>query len=354
MHRTTRSSSRKPESAGERVRHATLRDVAEAAQISVATVSRALTGHPYVSAEVMERVQAAATALGYQPNEGARNLRASRSMTLGILCYQLRQLPMIDFIDGFGAGAEKAGYVVLVANARGDSDQYQRMARRLFERRIDGLLVTSPGELGGSLTPYRESGVPVALTLWRAPEVSDVPLITTSELTAVRAAMARLRELGHRSLAYFGTPRTQLMQRPASLTQAAMEHDISCQLTFLAETTDAQTLARHLTQAMDTLTSATAIAFNHSLVGPMMAAVRLLGLRIPDDLSLFTFTDYQTTDMYLEPALAAIHTDVVEMGAQSAEIIIRWITSGASPPSITDLNLSSWVEIASIGPSPRR
>ncbi len=338
----------------ERTRHVTLRDVATAAGVSLSSASRALAGHQYVSGELAERVQSAAAELGYQPNEGARSLRTSRSMTLAVLCHQLRQLPVLDFIDGFGAGADAAGYAVLVANARGDDDQYRTLLRRLLERRIDGLVITGPGDLTGLLKPYQDSGVPVMLNLWRAPSESDIPLVTTSELGAVREAMTRLRELGHESIAYFGTPRTLYMQRPSCVTQAASENQLACHMAFVAESTTAEVMARHLAQVMEASTGATALAVNHSLMAPTMGAIRLLGLRVPEDLSLFLFTDYQPADAYLERPISAIHINVVEMGMTCANLLTTWIIQGTQPPNISDLTLSSWVETGSIGPRPQK
>lgn len=333
-------------------KRATLRDVAAMAGVSVASASRALDGHSYVSSEMKERVEQAARELDYHPDDRGRSLRTSRSMTLGLVCYQLRQLPMLDFIDGFGARANDAGYAVVVANARGDDNQYQTLLRRLFERRLDGVVVTSPGDLGDALRPYLESGIPVALTLWRSSNESQLPLITTSEMAAVRQAMARLLELGHRSVVYFGTQRSVRMQRPGYLTAAAAEHDMSSQMAFLPEGIDAELMAQHLSHAMESPTNATAVAVNQSLVGPLLGAVRLLRLRIPEDLSVFTFTDYEPTSAFLDPPLSSVHDDVAEMGRRSAELLTRWIDTGEAPPNTTTFDLSSWRETSSIGPAP--
>lgn len=337
-----------------RTPHPTLRQVADAAGTSLATASRALGGHPYVTDALRERVEEAARTLGYYPNEGARGLRTARTMTLGVLCYQLRQLPIVDFIDGFGAKASEAGYAVLVANARGDEGQYQMLAQRMMERRIDGLIVTSPGELSGSLQAYEDAGIPVAVTLWRGPREANIPLITTSELPAIRNAMTTLRERNHRSIAFYGTSRTVFMQRPAALSQASTELGLRCHMAFIDESTDADAMTWHIQQVLAPPVSATTICFNHSLVSPAMRAFRKLGLRIPDDVSVFVFNDYQDKDNLLEPPLSSIHTDVVTMGSRSADLIVNWIESGAAPAaSITDLDLTTWVDSGTIGLAPQ-
>jgi LacI family transcriptional regulator len=334
-----------------RGKHATLREVAAAAETSLATASRALAGHAYVGDAIRLRVQQAARELGYRPHEGARGLRTSRSMTLGVLCYQLRQLPIVDFIDGYGARAGQEGYAVLVANARGDDGEYQLLARRLLERRIDGLIVTSPGDLGGSLKPYQAAGVPVAVTLWRAPNEAEIPLITTSELAATRDAFFSLREFGHTSVAFFGTPRTAFMQRPSTLMQASLDTGLRCHMSFIEESTSAEDMVRQIEQVLMPPVSATAICFNHSHTSSVLRAIRLLGLKAPEDLSVFVFTDYSDRDGLLQPTLSAVHTDVVRMGVLSAEIMLSWIASEEPPAGVTDLDLTTWVATDSIGPA---
>jgi LacI family transcriptional regulator len=322
--------------------------------VSVTTASRALRGLPYVKAGVLEKIQAVAAELGYHANEGARSLRSSQTMTLGVVCYQLRQLPMIEFLDGFAAGAEEAGYAVFSANARASDEQAKSLIGRLFERRVDGLfvdgtLMASP-ELGASLKPYQDTGVPVLMGMSRGTLESDVPLVITSEFDAVRQAVARIVELKHRSLAYFGAPRTLLTPRPSYLTRAASEFGILCHMSFHPESTDADAMAHHITNALAAPTAATVLAVNHSLLSPFIKAIRMLRLRFPEDVSIFTFSDYQAVDTFIEPPLAAIHSDAVTMGIRAAGIITKWIESGEPPPHVTDVNLSSWVDSPSMGP----
>jgi DNA-binding LacI/PurR family transcriptional regulator len=326
----------------------TLREVAAAAEVSVSTASRALAGRPYVKEDVVARVRAAAEQLGYHANEGARGLRSSQTMTLGVVCFQLRQLPMVEFLDGFTAAAEEAGYAMLVANARGSDERTRSLAAKLFERRVDGLVIAGAGDIGSAVRPYREGGVPLLATMSRGAGDSEIPMLMTSEFEAIRAAFARLREFGHSSVAYLGTSRTVYTPRPSYFTQASAEHGITCHMTFFPEGTEGEAMAGHLVNTLSPPTLVTALAVNHSLLAPFMTAVRKLELRIPDDISVFTMSDYRELDAFLDPPLSAVHSDGLEMGRRSAETIIRWIESGAAPPSVSDASLTSWLETRSI------
>ena len=330
----------------------TLREVAAAAQVSVSTASRALSGRPYVKHDVVARVREAAEKLGYHANEGARGLRSSQTMTLGVVCWQIRQLPMIEFLEGFAEAAESAGYAMLVANARANDERTRWLAGRLFERRVDGLVVAGAAGLGAAVRPYVDAGVPLLAAMSRGAEDLDVPLVMTSEFNAVRTAFARLHEFGHSSTAYFASSRTVYTPRPSYVTQAAAEQRMSCHMSFLPEDTDAAAMAGHITNAISPPTSATALAVNHSLLSLFMTAVRDLKLRIPGDVSVFTMSDYRQLDAFLDPPLSAVHSDGVAMGVRCAQILMRWIESDQAPPSVSDMDLTSWLETKSIGPRP--
>ena len=328
----------------------TLREVAARAEVSVSTASRALSGRPYVKEDVAARVREAAESLGYHANEGARGLRSSQTMTLGVVCFQMRQLPMIEFLDGFAEAAENAGYAMLVANARSSPERTRALVARLFERRVDGLLVAGASDLESSIRPYVESGVPLIAGMSKGAADVDVPLVMTSEFAAVRSAFARLHECGHTSAAYFGTSRTVYTPRPGYVSQASAEQGVTCSMSFLPEATDGEAMAGHIANAMSAPSSATALAVNHSLLSPFMTAIRTLKLRIPDDVSVFTMSDYRQLDAFLDPPLSAVHSDGVAMGVNCARILIDWVESGEAPPSVSDMNLSSWLETRSIGP----
>jgi LacI family transcriptional regulator len=307
-----------------------------------------------VKEAVVERVREAAAELGYHPNEAARGLRSAQTMTLGVVLYQLRQLPMLEFLEGFGAVAEEAGYAMLMANARGSDEQCRALIARLFERRVDGLLVAAPGELGDALKPYTENHVPAVAGMSRGSLETHIPLVMTSEFAAVQEAVRRLKELGHSSVVFVGTPRSVVTPRPAYLTRAAAECGMTCQMVFLPETADMELLAPHIAQVMEPPTNATALIINYTFVGAFMNAVRSLGMSIPGDVSVLTFSDYRPTDAFLNPPLSSIHSDVITLGNRAAEILIGWVESGEAPPMVTDLGLSSWHETASVGPAPVR
>ena len=126
----------------------TLHHVAARAGVSIATVSRALNGLP-VAPENQQRVEQAAAELGYVPNEAARSLRSDRTLTLGLIFFQLGPNRGVDLLDELGATVEQGGYSLLISTARGDPNNYSVLMRRFLERRVDGLFCSAPARRPG-------------------------------------------------------------------------------------------------------------------------------------------------------------------------------------------------------------
>src|ERR1700754_50198 len=122
---------------------ATIRDVARRAEVSVASVSRALNGLNNVRAEPRERVLAAANALGYVPHAGARSLSLSRAHAIGVVLPDLHGEFFSECVRGMDREASRRGYVLLLSNMHDDSEQAAN-ALRTMRGGVDGLLIMAP------------------------------------------------------------------------------------------------------------------------------------------------------------------------------------------------------------------
>ena len=112
----------------------TLHEVAARADVSIATVSRALNGLP-VSEKNLARVREAVAELGYVANEAARALRSDRSMTMGIIFSDLRNNLGIDLLDALSDTLEEAGYSLLIATAKGEARRFDTLHGQALQGR---------------------------------------------------------------------------------------------------------------------------------------------------------------------------------------------------------------------------
>ncbi|CAM5633633.1 LacI family transcriptional regulator OS=Streptomyces albaduncus OX=68172 GN=FHS32_000264 PE=4 SV=1 [Streptomyces griseoloalbus] len=134
---------------------ASIKDVAAEAGLSVATVSRALNGHPSVSEDARRRVSAAVERLGYRPNAVARSLRTDETRTLGLVISDVMNPYFTELARSVEEEARALGYSVIIGNADERPGLQDHHVTTLLDRRIDGLLVSptdggSPGMLGAA------------------------------------------------------------------------------------------------------------------------------------------------------------------------------------------------------------
>jgi DNA-binding LacI/PurR family transcriptional regulator len=122
----------------------TIRDVAREAQVSVATVSRALSSPDLVRPATRDRVLTAATQLGYQPNRAARGLITGKTGNLGILVPDLNNPFFTGVLKGVQARARQADYSVFVADSDEDRATEEQLLRAMAKQ-VDGVIVCSPG-----------------------------------------------------------------------------------------------------------------------------------------------------------------------------------------------------------------
>lgn len=183
----------------------TIRQVAEEAGVSPATVSRVLTGH---RAEVFpeatrRRIHAAAERLGYRPNMAARSLQMNRSFLIGVLVNASNAAIYADFLRGL-QGALSAGNYSPIVFSHGDCDEQDKCLRRWIDRRIDGLILNAAHDARGEfdLTHFRSfvgPEIPVVEVFGRF--VPGVPSINIDNAAIGRAATRHLLDLGHRRIA---------------------------------------------------------------------------------------------------------------------------------------------------------
>ena len=121
----------------------TIKDVAREANVSVATVSRALNGHENVAPDVRQRVLEVADRLQYSPHHAARSLSSRRTQTIGVVLPDLYGEFFSELMRGIDAVAREAGRHLLVSSYHGNPDE-QGAALRAMRGRVDGLLLMSP------------------------------------------------------------------------------------------------------------------------------------------------------------------------------------------------------------------
>jgi len=292
----------------------TLRDVARAAGVSLATASRALSDAPHVSASNREQVVRTADELGYRPHHAARALTTGSTGTIGLVLPDLENPFFAAVAKGVQARARETGREVLVADTDEDGDLERDLVDRLLDR-VDGLVLCSPRMPTDALEGVVAGGR-VALVNREAP---GAPSVSFDTADGVRQALDHLRALGHDLVAYAGGPTASWSDglRPAALGRGAAGPDQVVDLGAFRPVHAGGVQAADLALAA----GATAVlCFNDLVALGLLARLHARGLRVPDDVSVVGFDDVPAASL-VTPALTTVAVPLARAGRQAVDLL---------------------------------
>ena len=304
----------------------TMKDVAEYASVSIATVSRVINKTGYVSPDLEERVNEAMRTLNYQPSALARSLRRQETLTIGVL------VPMLDhpFFSALAFAAEKAlfehDYRTLICSAEEDSEKEYAYVDMLIQQRVDGVILVPTGHSADNLHRLLERDVPVVL-VDRDLNVSHVDRILTSNYNGAYEAMCYLLDLGHRKVGIIAGPKYSeaMAMRIEGVKKALEDYDVelSPELMVIGEHHQFEIgyeTAIKMLQQEDRPTAIFALT-DVMAIGVLHAAAKL-NLHLPNDLSVMGYDNIPLAN-YSIPSLTTVAQPIYDMGAAAADILLR-------------------------------
>lgn len=306
-------------------RPATITDVARAARVSMATVSRVLNNAPSgVRATLRKRVLKAAKALDYRPNALARGLLNQRTHTLGLLITDIANSFFAEITRGVEDVCRKRGYSLFICNTDRDPTTTAEYIGVLREKRVDGVLVMAGGVPGRQ--PFETlpgQGIPVvAIGRFDSP----VPAIRIDNLKGGWEGANHLIQLGHRQIGIILGYRNSTTSRDIlkGHRKAFAEHGISVPKDWVlygdAQATTAFELAGRLLRATPRPTGLLTVN-DQTAIGVIRAALNL-GLRVPQDISVVGYDGIQLGS-FIYPALTTLRLPLHEMGVTAAEMVFQ-------------------------------
>ncbi len=322
----------------------TLYEVAARAGVSIATVSRALNGLP-VSPANQQRVHAAAAELGYVANEAARVLRSDRTLTMGLIFYDLRNTLGIELIDALSESIEASGYSLLIASARADARRYDVLMRRFLERRIDALFCINPRGQGETLALYDDAETPVMALFAAGSAFSRLPVLKPSFSDSSGALAAHLSGLGHRCVVIIADKTGS----PPILAAAEALKAASIQVDWFAPS-EAGGMSDAIAALRRSNSHPTAMIALDPHARGLLAACEAAGLDVPKDLSLVSISEIGADHGNRRRGLSALVVDPNRMGRAAAGAMLAWL-AGSRPAGQTSVQAASWEARATTGPT---
>jgi LacI family transcriptional regulator len=323
----------------------TLRDVAEAAGVHAATVSRALnpSTRRLVNHDTARRVLKAAESLGYQPNPIARSLKTAKSQTIGLVLPDLTNPLFPPIVRGIEDILGPAGYSALIVNTDSDPDREQAQVNSLFSRHVDGLIVATALLEHPLLDKLHSQHVHMVLVNRRT-EGLDVPSITPDDATGVDLAVKHLARLGHKRIAHLAGPQNTSTGVTRSRTFQSAVRDYGLEddpaLIVACDFWTEYEGARAIRKVLDSGTDFTAVVAGNDLIALGCYDVFAeRGICCPDDISVVGFNDMPFLDK-LRPPLTTVRVPHHQIGVEAARMLLESINEPDRAPRSVLLPLS--------------
>ena len=336
---------------------ATMADIARTANVSVSTVSYALSGKRPISADTRRRVLAAMDEAGFRPHAAGRALASRRSRTVGLLFPAVGKGVTELQLEFFTSAAEAAGehgYAFILSTAPSDDAEVLRLSR---DGIVDGLILMEVRRQDPRVALLRAEGVPFTL-IGHCDENVGYSFVDLDFARALETAIAHLAWLGHREVAFVNTSAALLEAGygPAVRSLAGFEsalarfglrgHHVACEPTRDAglELTD------HLVAEFPAVTAV--VSINREALGALVGRAYELGVAIPGDLSVVGVLSERLARLF-SPPLTTVDFPVAAMARLGTELLIRQLEGGGAEPTQTMFDGALAVRSSS-GPAPAR
>jgi DNA-binding LacI/PurR family transcriptional regulator len=310
----------------------TMRDVAEAAGVSLMTVSRVVNGESGVTPETAARVERAIRRLGYQRNDMARHLRrkGQGTQTIGLLVDDLANPFFSALARAVEDEARLRTYVVLIGSSNDDPRREREVIAAFCARRVDGLIVVPVGGSHKYLRAQLAAGTRV-VCVDRPADNLAVDTVVVDNRNGAHQAVAHLLSRGHRRIGYLGDRRNiwTLAERYAGFCDAfgdlGLEPDPALVKHGMRTGADA---ARAAARLMKSGEPPTAIFATNDLI--TIGAIQGLGEEA-GRVAVVGFDDFALAER-VNPPVTVVAQDPVALGATAAQLLFARIAGDTSPP----------------------
>jgi LacI family transcriptional regulator len=307
---------------------ATIRDVAMHSNVSIATVSRVVNNTGFVQQETRDRVMAAITKLGYQPNSIARSLKMERSNLVGILLPHMANQFYMDLATAIENTLDPEGYSLLLASSGWDIKKEIHQMNVFVRQRVEAIalvtvshLISNYQEIFGSLT------IPLIFADRSKPGLKT-DVVLADNYDGISQLVTHLHSLGHTRIGFITGPSEidTVHERLHGYRETLKEKGLTYEPDLVMKGINLS-VATGYNLTLELLNSQKPTALvcgNNTLATGAMLACKELGISIPGDISLVAFGDFDLAPL-LDPPLTVSTNSGYEMGLEVGKLIIERI-----------------------------
>ena len=316
----------------------TITDVAKHVGVSVATISRHLSGF---TVRNEEKIRQAIIELNYRPSAAARNLKSGRTGIIAIVVPDITNPLFASIVEG-AEGAVGEDRMILLVNT-GDSRQREERALSQLFGRVDGVIMAPLTEDEEGPSFFSQFGLPIVFVDRVTQDGEKFSTALTDNSKGASIATEHLIGLGHKKIAMISGPLSTTPGKKradgfkTSLKKAALSAEYFIESDFSEE--GGYAAMRALLDRDDPPTAA--FTANNLMTIGALHALRDRGVQVPGQISIIGFDDLDFAEL-INPPLTVIARDARLQGAQAMELMIKQLTTGASTPtehSMVDVQL---------------
>jgi DNA-binding LacI/PurR family transcriptional regulator len=302
-----------------------IRMVAARAGVSIATVSRAINRIPTVDPVLAERVWQVVAELNYFPNTQARALVSGRSRLLGLIVSEITNPFFPELIQEFEQVAVERGYEILIASTNYERKTMESCARRMLERKVDGVAVMTFGIEDFLFERFAVDNIPVVF-IDAAPERPLSGFITVDYRAGIYEAVQHLAVLGHRKIGFIAGPLRlrSAAARKAAFIECMRSIGLKTNADWLVEgdhTLDGGRDAMQKVLALPDRPTAVLCSNDMTAIGVQHALFEA-EMKVPDDLSIIGFDDIHLAE-YTIPPLTTVRMSCKDLALRAVNLLME-------------------------------
>lgn len=327
----------------------TIKDIANALEISPSTVSRALNDHPNISAETKKVVSEKAKEMKYQTNFIAAGLRTKKSNSIGILVPHITSSFFASAIDGIQKIVSDQGYFTIICQSNEDYHNEVDQIRSLLSCKVEGVILSISSETKKyeHLETLEAYDTPFILFDRIAPGF-DMPTVEANDFTGGFQAVEHLIKRGRKRIAHLGGPGLLGIskRRYEGYLEALKTYDYEMRDEFVVFTKPEESHEAIIEKMFeDTKNGPDALfTFSDELAVEAILKLKKMGLNVPRDVSVVGFGNSNLCEI-VEPTLTSVTHEPIEMGEAAAELLFKVIQNKHIPPHLKNRKFDSRVII---------
>jgi LacI family transcriptional regulator, fructose operon transcriptional repressor len=316
---------------------ASIKDVAEAAGVSTATVSRVLSNGLHVRPEVRERVMATVERLGYRPNLVARSLRSQQSSTIGLIVSDISNPFFTAISRAVEDTAYQQGFNVLLCNTDENPEKEAIYLNLMRDTSVAGAIMSPTRQ---TIASFTDSNLPYHIVVIdRSISNGDVDSVLLDNVDAAYRLITHLVEQGYIRIGALCSEMSTGLERQLGYEKALRTHGLAPKSEYMKYVSPNAEAGYEATVKMLDLDEPPDALFtvNSLIAEGALKAIRERNLTIPDDIALVSF-DETTWSSLVQPAITLIAQPTYEIGKTAAELLIQRISDPGRPTRKVILN----------------